>query len=143
MYNILLVESYDYLAENFRAALSNRELYNLVVVESGYTALEAVDLKHFDLIIIENDLPYLSGVKTARNLRKKLSYESTPFIAVVPSTNREMVEDYFGSGVADFLTIPLHTLAIQKTVENVLTKWKGPVNNLKNYEQMMKKMLVK
>ena len=133
MYNILLAECYPQLAESFRSALADRSRYNLVVVDSGYTALEAVDLKRFDLIIIENDLPYLSGLKTARNLRKKLT-----FVIVVPSLERETVEDYFGCGVADFLTIPLRALKIQSVVERILTTWKSDKDNLRNYDHMLK-----
>ena len=143
MYNILVVECYDYLADTFRAALSNNENYNVVVVESGYTALEAVDLKRFHLIIIENDLPYLSGVKTARNLRKKLTYDISPFIVVTPSLSRETVEDYFGSGVADFLTVPLRVPTIQNVVKNVLDTWKSDADNIKSFDKMQKKMLTR
>ena len=138
MYNILLAECYPQLAESFRSALADRSRYNLVVVDSGYTALEAVDLKRFDLIIIENDLPYLSGLKTARNLRKKLTFDISPFVIVVPSLEREAVEDYFGCGVADFLTIPLRALKIQSVVERILTTWKSDKDNLRNYDHMLK-----
>lgn len=141
MYNILVVECYDYLADTFRNALSNNEDYNVVIVESGYTALEAVDLKRFHLIIIENDLPYLSGVKTARNLRRKLSYDVSPFVVVTPSLNRETVEDYFSSGIADFLTVPLRIATIQNVVKKVLTTWKSAADNIKSFDKMQKKLL--
>ena len=56
MINILAVENDQQTASMIYSALSQREKYHLAVVESGYTALEAIIQKKFGVIIIDRDL---------------------------------------------------------------------------------------
>ena len=139
MYNILAVECYMNVSDIINQALSDATQYNVVIVDSGYTALEAIKLKRFDMAFIENDLPYLSGLKTARALRRYIGFERTPFVILVPELDEALISEYAGSGVADFIEIPLKSSRIKTSAEAILKNWKTPNDNIKNYIDFQRK----
>lgn len=139
MINILAVENNRQTASRIYSALSDRGRYHLAVVESGYTALEAIGLKAFDLIIIDRDLTFLSGFKTAVSLRKRLGIEMSPFVIVGSNFTRNEVEEFIPTGVFDFWHPTVSAQRIRLTADTVAEGWKSDKDNLKNYEEYLKR----
>ncbi|MCM1298569.1 MAG: response regulator, partial [[Eubacterium] siraeum] len=106
MINILAVENNRKISTQIYAALSDKSRYHLAVVESGYTALEAIGQKRFHLIIIGRDLAYMSGLKTAQKIRSILGDETPPFVICAAQFSREEIEDFLPTGIFDVLESP-------------------------------------
>lgn len=140
MINILAVENNQKKSSVIYSALSDKSRYHLAIVDSGYTAIEAVGLKKFDLIIIERDLSFLSGLKTAQSLRKRLSDNISPFVIIGEKLEEQEVEDFISTGVFDFWQPPLSIQRIRLTVESVANGWRSPVDNLKNYREYLERL---
>lgn len=138
MINILAVENDRRNASQIYSALSDRSRYHLAICELGYTALEAIEEKKFDLIIIARDLPYLSGLKTARTIRRRLGMSVSPFVITAPSFNRGEVEDFIVTGVFDFWEEPLRTQRIRLTADSV-PQWQGTQDNLLSYREYLQR----
>lgn len=139
--NILAVENNQKTVSLIYSALSDQSRYHLAVVESGYTAIEAIGLKKFELIIIDRDLNFLSGIKTAKSLRKRLSFNISPF--VVTCGNKLTVpegEEFIKTGVFDFWEPPLNIQRIKLTVDSVAEGWRSPKDNLKNYSEYLDRL---
>lgn len=139
MINILAVENDRQTASLIYSALSDREKYHLAIVESGYTALEAVQLKRFDIIIIDRDLSYMNGAKTAKKIREKLGFELSPFVITAPLFTRDDVEEFLPFGIFDFWERPVGIQRIRLTVDTVAKGWKGPNDNLVNYREFLER----
>ncbi len=136
MINILAVENNQKIASLIYSALSDRNRYHLAVVESGYTAIEAIGLKKFDLIIIDRDLSFFSGIKTAQSLRKRLSFNISPFVVTSGSRLTETeAEEFIKTGVFDFWEPPLNIQRVRLTADSVAESWNSPKDNLKNYTE--------
>ncbi|MBD5103629.1 MAG: response regulator [Ruminococcaceae bacterium] len=140
MINILAVENNQKKSSVIYSALSDKSRYHLAIVDSGYTAIEAVGLKKFDLIIIERDLSFLSGLKTAQSLRKRLSDNISPFVIIGEKLEEQEVEDFISTGVFDFWQPPLSIQRIRLTVESVANGWRSPMDNLKNYREYLERL---
>ena len=138
MINILAVENDSMNASQIYSALSDRRRYHLAICESGYTALEAVGQKTFDLIIIARDLPYLSGLKTARTIRKRIGMDVSPFIITAPSFEREEINEFIPTGVFDFWEQPLRTPRIKLAADSA-PKWQGTADNLQNFKEYLQR----
>lgn len=132
MINILAVEHDGKNASLIYSTLSDRSRYHLAICDTGYTALEAVEQKKFDMIIIARDLPYLSGLKTARTIRRRIGMNRSPFIITAPSFNREEVDEFIQTGVFDFWEYPLSAQRIRLAAES-MKQWEGIQDNLQNY----------
>ena len=136
MINILAVEYDRRNASQIYAALSDRSRYHLAICESGYTALEAVGQKRFDLIIIDRDLPYLNGLKTARTIRRRIGMDVSPFVIIAPSFDRDEIETFITTGVFDFWEQPLRTPRIKLTAD-CAPQWQGVRDNLQSYAEYL------
>lgn len=139
MINILAVENNQRTASRIYSALSDRSRYHLAIVESGYTALEAISLKKFDLIIIDRDLSFLSGYKTALSLRKRLGDDKSPFVIVGYNFTRDEVEDFIPTGVFDFWQPTVSVQRMRLTVDTVAEGWRSDNDNLKNYGEYLRR----
>lgn len=137
MTNILAVENDQQTASMIYSALSQREKYHLAIVESGYTALEAITQKQFDLIIIDRDLSYMNGVKTAGKIREKLGGDKPPFVITAPFFTRDDVEELLPFGVFDFWERPVSIQRIRLTVDMIAKSWKSQRDNLVNYREFL------
>lgn len=139
MINILAVENDRFNASQIYTALADKSRYHLAICESGYTALEAVELKQFDLIIIARDLPYLNGLKTAQHIRRKIGMDISPFVIVAPSFEVEDVNEFIPTGVFDFWETPLRPQRIKLAAESA-PQWQGQQDNLKNYKEYQERL---
>lgn len=140
MINILAVENDQKKASVIYSALSDRSRYHLAIVDSGYTAIEAIGQKKFDLIIIERDLSFMNGLKTARSLRKRLSGFLPPFVVIGGELEEEEAEAFISTGVFDFWTSPLSIQRIRLTIESVAAEWRSPNDNIKNYGEYLDRL---
>lgn len=131
MHNILIVEANEIYSDILLETLSNRNYFKPVVCSTGYPALEAVELKHFDLIIIDADLPYLSGIKTAMSIKKRIGPNKTPFVIISQGEENEL-RGFISIGVAGFIKEPLKKTQIADVISKVLVEWKGEKDNIKS-----------
>lgn len=138
MINILAVENNRKASSQIYAALSDKSRYHLAVVESGYTALEAIGQKYFHLIIISRDLAYMSGLKTAQKIRSILGAETTPFVISAPQLSREEIEEFLPTGVFDFWEAPLSIHRIRLTAD-MSTEWRSRNDNLLSYAEYLER----
>lgn len=140
MINILAVENDQKKASVIYSALSDRSRYHLAIVDSGYTAIEAIGQKKFDLIIIERDLSFMNGLKTARSLRKRLPGFLPPFVVISGELEEEEAEAFISTGVFDFWTSPLSIQRIRLTIESVAAEWRSANDNIKNYGEYLDRL---
>ena len=137
MINILAAENDRQTASLIYSALSEREKYHLAIVESGYTALEAIEQKRFDIIIIDRDLSYMNGAKTAKKIRERLGFEFSPFVITAPFFTRDDVEEFLPFGIFDFWERPVGIQRIRLTVDTVARGWRSSKDNLVNYREFL------
>ncbi len=137
MINILAVENDQKTASLIYSALSIKERYHLAVVESGYTALEAVSLKQFNVIIIDRDLSYMNGIKTAQKLRERIGSLGAPIVITAPFFTEDDINEFLPLGIFDFWERPVSIQRIRLTVDMAAKEWKGPRDNLSNYKEFL------
>lgn len=116
---VLLVEDNPVNALLARALLT-REGCAVTHVASGQAALEAVELAPFDLVLMDMRMPGLSGVDTAKALRK--AGVSTPIVALTANAFEDDRHACLAAGMDDFLVKPLSPPALRAA----LARWTRP-----------------
>jgi CheY-like chemotaxis protein len=116
---ILLVEDNPINALLARALLA-REGCSIDHATGGEEALAAVKVGAYDLILMDMRMPGLSGVDTARALRK-LSV-TTPIVALTANAFEDDRHACLAAGMNDFLVKPLSPDALRA----MLIRWAGP-----------------
>lgn len=92
--------------------------YEVEVAINGIEALEKAVRFHPDIIILDVNLPILSGFDVAVKLREKAAFEHTPIIMLTALTQEVNIKRGYSVGVDDYLTKPFNIehlfLKIQK-----------------------------
>jgi PAS domain S-box-containing protein len=84
------------------------------VANNGFDGLEKVDKDHYDLIVLDIQMPGMDGHQVARSLREQGF--SRPIVALTAHAFKEDREKAFQNGFNEYLTKPINRVALLKTL---------------------------
>jgi PAS domain S-box-containing protein len=94
--------------------------YSAEIANDGYGALEAVALRHYDIILMDCEMPGMDGyAATAEIRRRENSVHRTTIIAMTAHAMASMRARCLASGMDDFLTKPVKLLPLA----TMLDRW--------------------
>ena len=105
--NILIV---DDVAMNARLLVNllQDEDYNLAVATNGQMALDLVDDRKPDLILLDIMMPNMDGYETCRRLKASEDTRDIPVIFLTARTEAEDITKGFDVGAVDYVTKPFN-----------------------------------
>lgn len=90
------------------------------VVDDGLQALEAVKAHHYDLVLMDVQMPVMDGLEATRAIRAfEEGKKHTIIVAVTANAIQGDKERCLQSGMDDYLAKPIK----QQDIEQVITKW--------------------
>lgn len=89
-------------------------------VESGYEALEMIDIKNYDLILMDLRMPKMDGVETLERIRDEYPDLDTPIIVLTADIMNGIKERMLKQGFADFLSKPLSSARLYETIRKYI-----------------------
>ena len=94
--------------------------YDVSTVCSGDEALDLIKEKAFDVVLLDENMPGLSGLETLSRLKELRS--DVPVIMITKSEEEYIMDDAIGSKIADYLIKPVNPnqilLSLKKTLDN-------------------------
>lgn len=116
---ILYVED-DQLISGAVAELLGVEGWHVEVCEDGLTALALIEGEaHYDLIMLDNELPQIGGVELARCTRQTAHRTQTPIVMLSAS---EVGAEARAAGVDLFLRKPQDVVMIARAVKTLIRR---------------------
>ena len=100
----------DHLAnQKLAALLLRRHGYEPVVVNNGYEALEALTAGEFDAVLMDEQMPGMSGIEASAAIREreKTSGGHMPIIAVTANAMMGDREKYLAAGMDAYISKPI------------------------------------
>ncbi|MBK9141972.1 MAG: response regulator transcription factor [Candidatus Melainabacteria bacterium] len=119
MSKILLVEDESDLAMEVKEWLS-REKYLVEVLDNGQAASDTLHVAEYDLIILDWQLPGLSGVEICRTYRSRGG--TTPVLILTARTSVDDRETGLDSGADDYLCKPFALKELSARVRALLRR---------------------
>ncbi|MEK3669947.1 response regulator transcription factor [Paenibacillus sp. FSL R10-2771] len=119
MIKILVVEDDKHVRKLMNAVLK-REGYDVVTAENGREALEALEVQHIDLIILDIMMPEMDGYEFAEELK-----EADNRIPILMATAKQLPEDKkkgFRLGTDDYMTKPVDTEEMLLRIQALLRR---------------------
>lgn len=86
---------------------------------SGAECLEKVKGIHYDLILLDDMMPKMSGTETLKELKKDPNY-TTPTVALTANALTGMKEKYLAEGFTDYLSKPIERNELQRVLKQYL-----------------------
>ena len=109
--------------------LRNMRLIELLLKDSGYTLLKATDGEEAldvavseqpDLILMDVQLPKLSGLEATRQLRQMPAFSRIPILAITAYAMRGDKEKFIAAGFDAYLSKPINTSELREMVAEML-----------------------
>lgn len=94
--------------------------YEVTKVTNGPDAIEACRREAFDLILLDENMPGLTGLETLTRIKEL--HPATPVVMVTKSEEEDIMEQAIGSKIADYLIKPVNPhqilLALKKNIHS-------------------------
>lgn len=116
---VLLVEDNDM---NRFIAIQNLSYlgFDTTEAENGLIATKLLENQHFDLILMDIQMPIMDGVEATIYIRKNLQIQ-TPIIALTANAFKHDIELYLEKGMNDFITKPYNEEDFFRKINCILT----------------------
>jgi CheY-like chemotaxis protein len=116
---VLLVDDYPDTLEMWTLYLRAHG-YSVSTADNGIDALAKARAEHPNLVILDLDLPGISGYEVARRLRGSADTSAIPLIAATGYSANQQLEEAKGAGFNTILVKPCDPESLIKAIENVL-----------------------
>src|SRR4029453_3479095 len=125
-HRVLIVEDEHDIAGLIKHTLERGGDADVEVVGSGDAALKAVSARPPDLIILDLNLPVLSGVEVCRILRGRADGRNVPIIMLTARTAEQDRVNGLEMGADDYVTKPFSLRELTARVRAVLRRTTKP-----------------
>ena len=119
VYNILVVEDNKINQMVTKKIIQNSNM-NCTIVDDGYAAMVAIEREHFDLILMDINMPLINGFETTKKIREKGI--QTPIIALTAFDKQEVSEEAIAAGINDILIKPFEPIKLYQIISNQVIK---------------------
>lgn len=118
---ILLVEDTP-INQTLQSILLNRLGFEVTLASNGMEAVDAFDNRHFDVILMDIQMPEMGGIEATqliRDLEKTKHLRRTPIIAVTANALKGDRERYFQAGMDGYVSKPLSMESLRAEIDHV------------------------
>ena len=117
---VLYVEDVDSNRSLVEALMTMRPGVRLLLAGSGEEALRLAAREAPDLLLIDINLPDMSGTELLRRLRSLPQFRETPCVAVSANALAHEIEQAIAAGFNDYWTKPLQAARFLRGIDNLL-----------------------
>lgn len=92
--------------------------FEVVTVTNGRDALDAITQNNFNLIILDENMPGISGLEALQQI--KIQQPNVPVIMITKSEEENIMNQAIGSEIADYLIKPVNPMQILLSIKKNL-----------------------
>ena len=113
---ILLADDYAHSREITKRILKRNGYSNITDVKNGEDAVISAKKTNYDLILMDMQMPVMSGFEATSKIRKLQGYKNTPIIALSSFTMRDDLEKCIEVGCTEYLRQPIDSKELMEKV---------------------------
>ncbi len=96
--------------------------HKVTLADSGHKAIELLKANTYDLVLLDMNLPDISGQDVLKQLQQvHHKNESTPFLAFTASLSQDEVKEYLSLGIKDIVAKPIKLDKLRQAIINSQT----------------------
>lgn len=104
MKKILVVDDTKTILKMVKFVLG--ETYDVYLSNSGSLALEILERKPIDIVLMDVDMPDMDGVETVEKIRKMENIKDIPVMFFTAIASQQVVEKCMKAGMVDYILKP-------------------------------------
>ena len=126
--DLLIVED-NPTNQMFMEALMNTLSIPFTIANNGQEAVELYKKNHYDIILMDENMPIMSGSEATIEIRKieKITKKHTPIVALTASTHKDDKEKFLKSGMDNYLPKPFNKQDLLDMIEKSLKEHKNEI----------------
>jgi two-component system chemotaxis response regulator CheY len=117
---ILIVEDSPTMRQLLVFALRRLKDVNLVEASDGMDGLRKISSDHFDLALIDINMPVMDGLKLIRLIRGEDSLKEIPIVVITTEGAKEDRERALSLGANEYLTKPIQANRVLSVARSLL-----------------------
>lgn len=114
-YRILLVEDHPINRQVAIGMLKDSQV-QLDIAEDGYAAIQSLQQRHYDLVLMDIQMPRMDGLSACQYIRQQLLLTELPVIAMTAHAMPADIAKSKAAGMNDHLTKPIEPLRLYQTL---------------------------
>jgi two-component system sensor histidine kinase/response regulator len=118
---ILLVEDND-INQHVASEILQDAGFVVEIAENGRIALDLLQQRSFDAVLMDMQMPVMDGVSATREIRKLPAHSALPIIAMTANAMQSDKQRCMDAGMNDFVTKPIDPETLAGTVTNWLDR---------------------
>ncbi|GHV91759.1 hypothetical protein AGMMS50268_22620 [Spirochaetia bacterium] len=95
-------------------------LFNVCLAKSASVALSVLQANNIDLILLDMDMPGVSGMDLLTNLKNDPAYYHIPVIFVTSHASQEVIRNVIEAGARGFVVKPINTKSLFEKINKLL-----------------------
>jgi CheY-like chemotaxis protein len=124
---ILVVEDND-INQEIAKELLESEGFEVEIAENGQIAIEKIQQNHYDIVLMDMQMPVMDGVSATIKIRKLPRFNHLPIIAMTANAMQQDKEICFAAGMNDHISKPIDP----NDLWTALAKWIRPRQSKSN-----------
>jgi CheY-like chemotaxis protein len=105
--NSILVVEDNYINQKVLLSVLKYSKMDIDVADNGLEALKMVQKKHYDLVLMDINMPVLDGYSATLEIRK-MNFDSLPIVALSALTSTDEINRMFEVGMNGYLAKPFY-----------------------------------
>ena len=119
-HRILIVEDSPTMRQLLVFALRRLKGVEIVEAEDGMDGLRKVSSDHFDIALIDINMPVMDGLKLIRLMRGEESLKDIPIVVITSEGASEDRDRALSLGANEYLTKPIQSNRVLSVVKDLL-----------------------
>ncbi len=118
-YKILVVED-NKINQIVTKKILESNNFKCTILDDGYAAINLLESEHFDVVLMDINMPIINGFETTKLIRKKEI--SIPIIALTAFDKQEILEQALSCGMNDIIIKPFEQAKLFQVINNLINK---------------------
>lgn len=141
MDTILMVDDQEINLKVLEKFISLSEIkYEIFKASNGLEALNIIEKKCPDLILMDINMPIMDGIETTKHIRRKFNNLKLPIIMITGSDDKLLKLEALKAGIDEFLNKPLDKTEITTRIKILLDNKRLHQELEKSHEKLKKQM---
>lgn len=137
---ILIADDDPLVRRLVAGVLRGRNFTDLEFAEGGVSALELTRSFEPDLLLLDMQMPDMSGLDVCRQLRADPKFADMPILVQTATVDRKKMGELFAGGASDFLSKPVNPSELIARVMVHLDRWNS-LRELRAYRERISREL--